>query len=511
MPPTSRLLAAALLLAGCGPFVPDPTGPGSVDPPPDPVGSLVTLPFRLGSTAAEEGRGVVISGDGVILTGWFSSTLDFDPGEGGVNRTSFGAQDVAVARYSDAGELDWVFNFGGVGADVPLAMAATADGGAVVVGYGSGGGNCGGRVLTTAGDRDALILRISASGTCEWGYLLGGTGGDEARAVVVADDGSIYVAGSFSGQADLDPVATRLVVAKGASDGFVIRLAADGSLLAVAQGGGTATDRFTALALTPGGELNVAGEFAGSANLGQSDSPLVLISAGGTDGLVARYTAALGLRWAIRIGGAGEDRVSAVASDPAGDVLVAGSFEASADLDPGPGTAIVISQGASDLFLARYHGASGAWGALARSLGGGGSEAVSRMVMSDDGSLLLSGFFQQSVDFDPGAGAHVVVARGSGGAGDAFLLRLDQQGDFGWVVPLGGSVGGGDNLSIGYDLAVDAQGRVWTTGRFFGRVDFDPGPEATELVALSGSDIFLSRYALDDGGLRPAERLEAVR
>jgi hypothetical protein len=506
---SSLFLAAATLLAGCGPFVPDPTAPGP-GPDPDPSGPAVTIPFRLGSAGLEEGRGVAISGSGVILTGWFTSTLDFDPGEGAVGRTSFGAQDVAVARYGDGGDLDWVFTFGGAQAEVPTAIAATADGGAVVVGYGSGGGTCGGRVLTSAGGRDILVLKLSAAGVCDWGYLLGGPDNDEARAVAVAEDGSIYIAGSFGGLADVDPVGTTVLLSKGGDDGFLIRLTAAGELDGAVQGGGAGADRFSALALAPSGDVVVGGEFDGTASLGSGLAPVVLTSVGGTDGLLARYTSMLGLRWGIRLGGAGADRVNAVASDPSGDVLAAGSFEGSADLDPGPGTALVNSLGGADLFLARYAAATGVWGGLARSLGGVGTEAVSRMVLTPAGQLLLTGFFQETVDFDPGAGTRIVTARGTGGAGDAFLLALDQQGDFGWVVPLGAAVGGSGNVAVGSDLAVDGFGRVWITGRFFGRTDFDPGPDATELVAVSESDIFLSRYLATDGTLVPAERLESA-
>jgi hypothetical protein len=63
-------------------------------------------------------------------------------------------------------------------------------------------------------------------------------------------------------------------------------------------------------------------------------------------------------------------------------------------------------------------------------------------------------------------------------------------------------VGGEGLLSIAYGLALDPQGTVWATGRFFGRADFDPSEAATELTSLGDSDAFLSRYDADAGTLQ---------
>ncbi len=461
----------------------------------------LAIPFKLGTTESVEGRGIVVSGDGVVLTGWFAGTVDFDPRETRSGKSSFGAQDVVIARYAFDGSLDWVFSFGGSGADVPTAIAATPDGGAVVVGYGSGGGLCAGTVATSLGARDVLVLKLSDTGECQWARLLGGPENDEARGVAVSPDGSINVVGFFSGVADFDGPGSSALQSFGQSDGFLLRLAPDGTFIGVVRGGGSDVDRYNAVAVAPNGELSVGGEMTGTASFGSALAPVVLQSAGGTDGVIARYTALMGLRWATRLGGPLEDKVASVANDQSGDVLAAGTFEGTADLDPSGNAALVVSQGAADIFLARYSGVTGQWGGLSRAIGGAGSEGVTRLVLHSSGRLLLTGFFQGAVDFDPSAAASVTVAKGTGGAGDGFLLGLDLQGAYGWVVPIGGAVGGGANLSIVADATVDPMGRVWTTGRFFGRADFDPSGGAAELVALSGSNIFVSRYFLDSGSI----------
>ncbi|HRP08319.1 MAG TPA: hypothetical protein PLL69_07515 [Gemmatimonadales bacterium] len=59
-------------------------------------------------------------------------------------------------------------------------------------------------------------------------------------------------------------------------------------------------------------------------------------------------------------------------------------------------------------------------------------------------------------------------------------------------------------------MALQGEDALWTTGRFFGRADFDPSSEAVELNSLGGSDLFVAPYLPASGALRaiPAETPE---
>ena len=120
--PSLRTPLPFLLLAACGPFEGDPTGPGG--PPPGGGGPIVAVPFRIGSTNPEESRAVVVTSTGVVAASWFSGTVDFDPRTTSTGRTSLGAQDLAVAKYTLDGEFEWVYSLGGTGAEIPSAIAA---------------------------------------------------------------------------------------------------------------------------------------------------------------------------------------------------------------------------------------------------------------------------------------------------------------------------------------------------------------------------------------------------
>jgi hypothetical protein len=496
--PRNRLLFTLIVLVACGPFEPDPTGPGGGGPGPgDPA---VAVPFRIGSINDEEIRAVASTGSDIVVSGWFTGTLDFDPRVTATGRTSQGGQDIFVARYSDAGELRWVSSLGGSDAEVPHSIAATVDGGVVVVGYGRGGGLCGSGVLAGQGGRDILIARFDNSGNCIWGHLVGGSDDDEARAVAIGVDGSIVVAGLFRGTADFAPGgATAVLQSRGGSDAFIARYDEDGTLIDVVQGGGSDDDLFSAVMITSDGDITAAGEFRGTSTFGSTLAPVVLQSVGGSDIVVARYTELMGLRWAVRAGGQGQDRATTIAAAPDQSALVAGTFEATVDLDGGPGAVLVVSRGAADAFVARYRADDGAWDGLGVAFGGGGSEGITTLMRHGSGHLILGGWFQESVDFDPGPGATIRVARGTGGGGDAFLAGFTPDGEFRWVTPIGATVAG--QTTIAFGAAEDQAGTIWTGGRFYGRADFDPSDTAVELLATGASDAFLVRYSGETGAL----------
>jgi hypothetical protein len=98
----------------------------------------------------------------------------------------------------------------------------------------------------------------------------------------------------------------------------------------------------------------------------------------------------------------------------------------------------------------------------------------------------VTGQFQASVDFNPGAG---VDNHTSNGSYDAFLSKFDSSGNFSWAKTWGGS-----NAEDGLGVAVDSSGSAYATGFFQGIVDFDPGSGIDEHTSNGYNDVFLSKF-----------------
>ena len=246
---------------------------------------------QLATPANDRLYGAVAVGGDVITAGYTRGDLDgAHPGSP--------ADDAVVARLTAAGERAWVTQFGApTAADRIYAVAAAPDGGAYVAGYTSGS-----YAGASAGDKDALVARITPAGQVAWARQVGGSGEDKANAVAV-DGSGVYVAGVTSAGM---PGTTH----RGGADGWLARFSDSGARQWIAADGSAGDDLFAGLTVA-GGSVVVTGA------LGEG-------TAGGRDVLTAGYTSAGKQRWRLVTGGRGDDAGADVAALPGGDVEVVG-------------------------------------------------------------------------------------------------------------------------------------------------------------------------------------------
>ena len=81
----------------------------------------------------------------------------------------------------------------------------------------------------------------------------------------------------------------------------------------------------------------------------------------------------------------------------------------------------------------------------------------------------------------------------SNGGSDAFVLKLDNDGNFMWVKTFGGML-----REYIIDLAIDDTGNIITTGIFNGEADFDPGLAIFNQTPEMYNDTFIQK--LDSNG-----------
>jgi len=118
-----------------------------------------------------------------------------------------------------------------------------------------------------------------------------------------------------------------------------------------------------------------------------------------------------------------------------------------------------------------------------------GSGSGFSIVVDDEGSVFVTGPFQGTVDFDPGAGTYNLT---SSGGRDVFIIKLDINGNFVWAKKIGGA-----SVDESYKIAVDQGGNAYVTGMYSGTVDFDPGAGTNNLTSAGGGDIFVCKLDTD--------------
>jgi hypothetical protein len=200
-------------------------------------------------------------------------------------------------------------------------------------------------------------------------------------------------------------------------------------------------------------------------------------------------TAQPALEWAKSMGGSGEDRVYRMITDASGNIYFTGSFYGTADFDPGPGVANLVSVGGIDIHITKLN-ANGnlIW---AKAIGSTSQDAGYGIAVDTAGNVYVTGFIQAAADFDPGPGVYTLTPVGQL---DAFVVKLDSNGNFVWAENFGSST-----FENGNSIVIDHAGNVVVCGYFTGTVDFDPSPSVTNtLTSWGGNDIFILK--LDPAG-----------
>ena len=122
---------------------------------------------------------------------------------------------------------------------------------------------------------------------------------------------------------------------------------------------------------------------------------------------------------------------------------------------------------------------------------GGTLDGIGNSIAKDAlGNVYTTGVFSGICDFDPGSSIFNLTSLGNK---DIFVSKLDAAGNFLWAKQMGGT-----DFEMSYSIAVTANGDVYTTGYFWGTVDFDPGTGTHNLTSSGEADIFISR--LDAAG-----------
>jgi hypothetical protein len=145
---------------------------------------------------------------------------------------------LTCSAVSQSAAIQWKKTFGGVNNDAAYATAPTADGGYVVVGQ---------TQAINRYDTDAWMAKIDAQGTLVWQKVIGGRGSDQARGVIVLQDGRIVVVGSTSAAPSSD------------TDGLLVILSGDGNLILDQRFGSGAYDAANAVVYTRDECLAIAG------------------------------------------------------------------------------------------------------------------------------------------------------------------------------------------------------------------------------------------------------------
>lgn len=199
---------------------------------------------------------------------------------------------------------DVAFQFGSDEGDTASAVVVDDEGSVYVVGYTDGE-----TFAPSAGNWDAFIQKRTATGEVAWSEQFGTSSYDRAQGVVVNANGDVTVVGSTEG--DLAPGSAAL------ADVFLRRYHPNGQVAWTTQYGTPNLDMAYSVAETPAGSLVVTGRTYGTFSGSNPD---------GADFFVASFSSTGEHEWGQQIGDAANDyRGSAITVDSSGDIVAVGN------------------------------------------------------------------------------------------------------------------------------------------------------------------------------------------
>ena len=402
----------------------------------DPVGSLRwahSWPSGINGIL----KSVAASGtDEVAVTGFFTGPLDFDPGPGVDMHPMIGASDIALMKF----------------------------------------------------DSDGLYIYGKSIGTTMGG---GGTGSGEG--IVFDASGIIYVCGYYRGTIDFDPDSSGSDphTSIGKDDNLLVSFQANGDFRwAKTWGGadgGAYSDKSYDVCADQDGNTYTCGMFASSVDFNPGSGWYFMLALGEADGFITSFDTNGAFRWARSVGGDSStpEYIYGVAADPSGYVYACGGYAGTVDFDPGANVDNRTSQGSADAYLVTYT-TSGTYDSVL-TWGGTGYDTTFGNNFRSDGTILVTGDFGLTVDFDPGASTYELTSNGDY---DAYLSALGMTVTFQWARSWGGLDADRSNA-----CSSDLFNNSFVCGNFKDTVDFDPGPDIDNHTAPGPDDAaFIIRF-----------------
>lgn len=339
-----------------------------------------------------------------------------------------------------------------------------------------------------------MTLTLNAQGlSLDWAISIGSSEGDTYRretgeSIVTDQFGNLYISGQFEESADFDPSQGVLnISSNGGSDFFVLKLNSEGGLIWVKSFGGTGHDYGESIQLDEAGNILVVGFYEETVDFDPGVGVFDM-TANTTDDFILKLTSDGDFLWAKSIEGPGLGWAFSVTCDTDNNVLIAGRFFETVDLNPNAGTFHATSNGSYDIYLLKLdENGDFLW---VKTFGGVYLDWGFCIDTDVSGNVYMCGAFDAIVDFDPGPATYNLTA--PGGNDNAFVLKLDSNGDFLWAKNFGST-----ERDEAHSICVDLPGNVYVTGFFSQTVDFDPSSSVFNLTSNGNWDTFVLKLTTD--------------
>lgn len=354
-----------------------------------------------GSNASDYPTALVTDASGnIYMTGWYTGTLDFDPGAASFELSDFDSNKFLLKLDSN-GDFLWVKSLGDAQDVKDIHIDNEND--LYLVGEFSGATDFDPGPDTHEITTDALdgsyIQKLNSEGGFMWANAYGNTGSNTIKSVDTDAFGNVYVAGRFQGTVDFDTSEGEAILETESTidlNAYVLKLDRSGAFEWVKRFGGLAT---SPVAITVNdAQLCVVGQHNGTGDFDPSDEEFILSTDLGTEGMFSLKLDSEGtFEWARHLSSPSYIESRAAVMDSYGKLYVAGNFSSTVNFATSEELEISSQNDTPDIFLLQYDAAGELnW---ATSYGGNDFDRVRSLVLDDSHALHMSGTFKEEISF----------------------------------------------------------------------------------------------------------------
>lgn len=424
----------------------------------------------------------------IYSVGFYTDTADFDTGPGSLIQIAPAIEAYGYIEKHDAnGTFLWnkTFEAFGTGSCRITTISIDRIGNLFLAGSFANSidfdPNAGVHVMTSTGYGDLFILKMDTSGNYLWSENISAQNEAVCEHLVIDIGGNIILSGQYLGAVDFDPGAGSVIYTTTTLsyyDMYILKLDSLGNYI-WAKTFGNGLDEFNyGLDIDAMGNVYATGSFHDVVDFDPNAGVynLTTFNSFYTDAFFLKLDPLGNLLWAKNVGGSFDEYGVSLTLDSVNNIYSSGTYFGTADFDPGPsvynlngGTSYILKLDSLGNFI---------W---ANSF----DVNVKEIALDKDANIYIMGEFNGTVDFDPGAG---VANTSSNTTQDMFILKLNANSSYKWVMHLGTPISG---LIAPTGITVDINEKIITVGKFYDNTDFDHGPAVNYLIG--SSDLFIHK------------------
>lgn len=306
--------------------------------------------YQLGGTSGNVSDLIIESDDDFYVTGSFNDTSDLDPGIDTLFASCNWGSASFIQKLDNEFELIWAKHWGGwaINSSSVHANYLIPDSFGNILCAGSFSGP-----IDFNPEEDTLLLngnggflsKFDSEGNFVW------VNEEIAASSIVPDhEGNLYLAGSFTGVADIDPSGDVFHLnSNGGSDIFVSKIDSSANLIWALSMGGGANERIYSLQRTTENELIFSGTYYDAFDIDPGIDSLVLTPP--SAGYIGKIDSSLDLEWAVNIGSTIGDVPAVIRHVRPNSIYTIGHFMGTGDFDPETTSVEMTSFGHWDVFI----------------------------------------------------------------------------------------------------------------------------------------------------------------